>query len=77
MPEQPLQSLQQLDPQIFRTIAAHPNLQLLENIEFHTTEDHIRLNGRVNSYFEKQMAQETIRSIDKGRHIENQLAVDW
>ena len=35
------------------------------------------LTGRVNSYFQKQMAQEAIRRIDGVERIDNQLEVDW
>lgn len=35
------------------------------------------LTGTVNSYFEKQMAQEAIRRIDGVALIDNRLQVDW
>lgn len=72
-----LKNLKQLDLQIFRTIASHPDLQTIENIEFDTSEKHIRLRGNVRSFFEKQMAQETIRALDQNREIENELSVQW
>ena len=35
------------------------------------------LTGKVNSYFQKQMAQEAIRRVDGVEQIDNQLEVDW
>ena len=35
------------------------------------------LKGTVNSYFQKQMAQEAIRRIDGVELIDNQLEVNW
>ncbi len=35
------------------------------------------LTGKVNSYFQKQMAQEAIRRIDGVELIDNRLEVDW
>jgi osmotically-inducible protein OsmY len=37
----------------------------------------VRLHGRVQTYFEKQMAQETIRHIAGDGRIENMLEVTW
>lgn len=72
-----LDNLKQLDLQIYKSIAAHPNISRIDDIEFHTSNRHIRLRGKVNSFFEKQVVQETIRSLDKDREIENELMVDW
>lgn len=35
------------------------------------------LTGTVNSYFQKQMAQEAIRRVDGVEQIDNRLQVDW
>ncbi len=35
------------------------------------------IRGSVQSFFEKQMAQETLRKIDGVESIENQLEVTW
>ncbi len=35
------------------------------------------LKGTVNSYFQKQMAQEAIRRVDGVELIDNQLEVNW
>lgn len=72
-----LQDLNKLDVQIYRSIEAHPALATLEDIELLTTENHIRVRGRAASYFEKQLAQETIRGLDQNRDIENEIIVVW
>ena len=35
------------------------------------------LTGTVNSYFQKQMAQEAVRRVDGVAHIDNRLEVEW
>ena len=35
------------------------------------------IQGHVNSYFEKQLAQETLRCVVGNGNIDNQLTVDW
>lgn len=37
----------------------------------------VRLHGQVQTFFEKQMAQETIRHLAAGERIENMLQVTW
>ncbi|MEE2640933.1 MAG: BON domain-containing protein [Planctomycetota bacterium] len=77
MPNAILDNLKRLDLQIYRSIASHPNLSKIEDIELHTTQKHIRLRGTVGSFFEKQLVGETIRELDKDRLIENELSVSW
>ena len=38
---------------------------------------HVVLRGVVNSFFQKQMAQEAVRHVDGVEYIENELEVDW
>lgn len=38
--------------------------------------DRVLLQGRVRSFYAKQMAQETIRSATRGLHIVNSVSVD-
>ena len=35
------------------------------------------LRGQVNTYFQKQMAQEALRRVDGVTEIENRLEVNW
>jgi osmotically-inducible protein OsmY len=37
----------------------------------------IRLLGIVNSYYQKQMAQETVRGVEGVEGVENRLQVSW
>ena len=45
------------------------------NLEIDVHADDVVLRGVVPSYYQKQMAQETIRSIEGGRQIRNELEV--
>ncbi len=46
-------------------------------IEVCQNADQIILTGRVDSYFEKQIAQETLRCVEGIGQIDNQLEVCW
>lgn len=46
-------------------------------LRFETSEGCVTLHGQVDSYYQKQMAQEAIRNIEGIRAIENQLEVCW
>lgn len=72
-----IENLNQLDQQIYRSISAHPSLTKIDDIELYTSDEHIRIRGTVGTYFEKQMAGETLRTLDKERKIENELLVSW
>lgn len=37
----------------------------------------IRLEGAVNSFFQKQMAQELLRRVDGVERVDNRLTVNW
>jgi len=43
--------------------------------EFH--QGVLTLRGQVRSYYLKQLAQELIRALAPGQHVNNQLGVDW
>lgn len=46
-------------------------------VRLHCTESGLQLEGRVSSFYEKQMAQETLRQFDAQIAIDNQLEVCW
>jgi osmotically-inducible protein OsmY len=48
-----------------------------KKLRFEMQDGHVVLQGRVTSYFQKQMAQEALRKIDGVRRIDNQLEVGW
>ena len=47
------------------------------NLRFETEAGRVTLKGVVNTYFQKQMAQEAIRKVDGVTAIENELEVSW
>jgi osmotically-inducible protein OsmY len=38
---------------------------------------YVTISGEVNSFYQKQMAQEAIRHVDGVQRIENRLEVNW
>lgn len=46
-------------------------------VRVETTDGRVVLSGSVNSFFQKQMAQEAIRRVDGVERIENLLEVNW
>ena len=40
-------------------------------------EGHVRIEGTVASFFQKQMAQEIVLRLDGVERVENQLQVNW
>lgn len=48
-----------------------------KNLRFETHQGRVVLLGKVNSYYQKQMAQETVRRLDGVHHVENHLEVTW
>ena len=66
----PLESL------ISTAIADHPHLKR-RKVHFEAQQGHVVLRGVVNSYYQKQLAQETVRHLHGVDSIENRLEVDW
>ncbi|MFM2095979.1 MAG: hypothetical protein RIS70_3103, partial [Planctomycetota bacterium] len=48
-----------------------------QQLRFEAADGRVVLKGVVRSYFQKQMAQETLRRIDGIVFIENDLEVTW
>ena len=46
-------------------------------LRFETSAGRVTLRGVVNTYFQKQMAQEALRHIDGIHEIANELEVSW
>ena len=57
-------------------IVRHPHLHQ-RRVFLRADGGHLVLQGRVKSFFEKQMAQEALRTIDGVCTIDNQLEVSW
>jgi hypothetical protein len=45
------------------------------DVEAHVEHDEVRLTGRVRSYYQKQVAQESLRGLQGLRRIRNELCV--
>ena len=56
------------------TTNPHVPIQL---VRVETEDGRVVLKGKVNSFFQKQMAQEAIRRVDGVQQIENMLQVNW
>jgi osmotically-inducible protein OsmY len=65
-----------LHTRISTTIETSPYLKS-RNLRFETHEGRVVLRGVVNSYYQKQMAQEALRRVQGIDHIENHLEVNW
>jgi osmotically-inducible protein OsmY len=48
-----------------------------KKLRFESEQGRVTLHGTVDSFFQKQMAQETVRRLDGVDSIENQLEVCW
>ena len=46
-------------------------------LQVEATEGHVRIEGTVSSFFQKQMAQEIVLRLDGVERVENQLQVNW
>ena len=65
-----------LDYQIRNAIDQNPHL-LGRKVRIETHVGHVTLRGMVRTYYQKQMAQETLRSVVGIGRIVNQLEVCW
>lgn len=65
-----------LAQQLTDAVVHHPHLKQRQ-VHFQTKNGRVIINGSVDSYFQKQMAQEALRQIEGIKSIENQLEVVW
>jgi osmotically-inducible protein OsmY len=63
-----------LQQQVGRAIRHSPYFSA-KRVRFETVDDQVILEGVVSTYFQKQMAQETVLRIDGIRQIENRIQV--
>lgn len=64
-----------LDEQVFAALAESPYFRR-HKLRCETQEGRVILRGKVGSFYQKQMAQETLRRVDGVEHIENLLEVN-
>ncbi len=63
-----------LDDRVNLALQTAPHLAG-RKLRSHARDGHVVLHGSVNSFFEKQMAQEVVRRIDGVQRIANELTV--
>ena len=73
-----LTTSQPLTEQIHNAVIHNPHLNHRQmNIKIKNESGRVTIRGTVDSFFEKQMAQEALRKVDGVQAIENQLEVSW
>jgi osmotically-inducible protein OsmY len=65
-----------LDDRVCTALDRNPYLGA-RTLRFETAEGRVTLRGVVRSYFQKQMAQESLRHVDGIHEIANELEVCW
>ncbi len=65
-----------LDDRVLTALERNPYLAR-RNLRFETSQGRVVLRGVVDSYYQKQMAQETLRHVDGVAEIANELEVCW
>jgi len=67
---------QALNERVVTALERSPYLSR-RNLRFENSDGRVTIRGVVSSYYQKQMAQETIRRIDGVSQINNELEVAW
>lgn len=67
---------QDLTHRIHQAVDRHPHVRP-HRLRYEANDGRVHIRGRVSSYFEKQMAQEALRSVAGIAAIENELEVCW
>ena len=64
-----------IENQLKLVIDQHPHLQE-KRFRFNAKEGRVTMHGTVKSWYEKQLAQEALRTIDGVHQIDNELTVE-
>jgi len=72
----PQPSLDVLDEKVSAALRTSPHLPS-RNLRFKTSDGRVTLHGQVSSWYQKQMAQETLLRLDGVDRVENNLEVCW
>ena len=64
-----------LNERVSAALADNPYLSTRHQLNFTAVRGRVTLHGAVNTFFQKQMVQESLRGIDGVDEIENQLHV--
>ncbi len=70
------QAQELLEEKIASALRHNPHVQL-RNLRFEAGDGRVTLHGKVGSWYQKQMAQESLIRIDGVDRVENQLEVCW
>jgi osmotically-inducible protein OsmY len=65
-----------LDDRVLTALERNPYIAR-RNLRFETSQGRVVLRGVVDSYYQKQMAQEALRHVDGIAEIANELEVCW
>jgi osmotically-inducible protein OsmY len=65
-----------LDHRVLTALEQNPHVAR-RNLRFETEQGRVTLRGVVDTYYQKQMAQEAIRRVEGVREIANELEVCW
>ncbi|HEY4760450.1 MAG TPA: BON domain-containing protein [Thermoguttaceae bacterium] len=65
-----------LDDRVLTALERNPYLTR-RNLRFETEQGRVTLRGTVNTYYQKQMAQEALRHVEGIAEITNELEVSW
>jgi osmotically-inducible protein OsmY len=64
------------EEKVSSALRRNPHLQS-RNLRFEASEGRVTLRGQVNSWYQKQMAQESLLRLEGIDRVENQLEVNW
>jgi osmotically-inducible protein OsmY len=65
-----------LDDRVMSALDRNPYLSR-RTLRFETHEGRVILRGEVNTFFQKQMAQESLKQVEGIDEISNELEVTW
>jgi osmotically-inducible protein OsmY len=70
------QRAEEFEERVSTALRQNPHLHT-RNLRFEASEGRVTLKGQVSSWYQKQMAQETLFRLDGIDRVENQLEVNW
>ncbi len=65
-----------LGEKVTHALRKNPHLQA-RNLRIEASDGRVTLRGKVTSWYQKQMAQETLLRLDGVDRVENHLEVNW
>ena len=71
-----MQKVENLQLRVEDTLSSNPYLAQ-QKLRLEADRGRVVLRGVVNSFFQKQMAQEAVRYIEGVEEVENNLEVNW